>query len=371
MAHCAGSASPTRPHLAARAGLSVRLVVHAQLHVIPRVRLPSIRHLGRPFDLRRPWLELELLRVPVEHQRVALSRNADIRHLPPPGVGPHVGLDGVVGPVGRADERAHPFEDRVVGRLLQHLLAVERRDRILARRGVDPAGRRRAVRVRVERLVPRQRPHDARARLAGNRAGGRLDDPRLIDRGRGRRERAGRHRALQPLQRPGGGGLVAQEPSLRIEQSRPQLHGLAGLEHHLGRRHLQERRLAFALLGRHVNRVAGHRLRRVRGPMAYTASLDTKNTRPRETAAPASMGSGVPSACCTLFVLTGSSTSLSVSALSAPGRTMNTLPPSVPTYSLPSARTSGAFWPVPSESRHSSLPVSRSNAFSRELLSVS
>ena len=67
------------------------------------------------------------------------------------------------------------------------------------------------------------------------------------------------------------------------------------------------------------------------GPMAYTASLDTKKIRPRETAAPPSTGSGVPSSCCALFVLIGSWTSLSTSALSACGRRMKNFPLSVPT----------------------------------------
>src|SRR6267143_5766614 len=39
------------------------------------------------------------------------------------------------------------------------------------------------------------------------------------------------------------------------------------------------------------------------GPIAYTASLDTKNTRPCDTAAPPRIGSGVPSSCCALLLL--------------------------------------------------------------------
>jgi hypothetical protein len=53
--------------------------------------------------------------------------------------------------------------------------------------------------------------------------------------------------------------------------------------------------------------------------------------RPRDTAAPPRICSGVPSDPQQLFVLAGSSTSLSTSARSAPGRTMKKLPPSVPT----------------------------------------
>ncbi len=68
-----------------------------------------------------------------------------------------------------------------------------------------------------------------------------------------------------------------------------------------------------------------------RAPMAYTASLDTKKMRPRETAAPASTCSGVPSEPQQLATLFGSSTALRIVPLSAPGRTMKNLPPSVPT----------------------------------------
>src|SRR3989442_4579481 len=67
------------------------------------------------------------------------------------------------------------------------------------------------------------------------------------------------------------------------------------------------------------------------GPIAYTASLDTKNTRPCDTAAPPRIGSGVPSSCCALFLLRGSSTTLRTSARSACGRRMQNLPLSVPT----------------------------------------
>src|SRR5262249_6211555 len=45
-------------------------------------------------------------------------------------------------------------------------------------------------------------------------------------------------------------------------------------------------------------------------------------------------------------------------------------PLSVPTYSLPSASTNGAFWTVPSGCRQSSLPVSRSKAFRRDPFST-
>jgi hypothetical protein len=80
------------------------------------------------------------------------------------------------------------------------------------------------------------------------------------------------------------------------------------------------------------------------GPIAYTPPVDTKNTRPREIAAPPNTGSGIPTDCPALSSrLFGSSTSLSTSALSASGRTMKNLPLSVPTKSLPSPITIGAF----------------------------
>ena len=82
---------------------------------------------GRSRGLRLPRLDLQLLRVAVEHQRVALRGDADVGHLAAPRRAAHVGLEGVVRPVGRADERADALEDRVVGRLRQHLLPVERR----------------------------------------------------------------------------------------------------------------------------------------------------------------------------------------------------------------------------------------------------
>ena len=72
------------------------------------------------------------------------------------------------------------LEDRLERRLLQHLLAVERRHRHRAGHGVDPPGRHRAVGVGVERLLPRQRTDDARARLAGEAAGRRLDQAGLF-----------------------------------------------------------------------------------------------------------------------------------------------------------------------------------------------
>ena len=53
--------------------------------------------------------------------------------------------------------------------------------------------------------------------------------------------------------------------------------------------------------------------------------------RPRETAAPPRICSGVPSDPQQLFVLSGSSTSLRISPRSACGRTMKNLPLSVPT----------------------------------------
>ena len=61
-------------------------------------------------------------------------------------------------------------------------------------------------------------------------------------------------------------------------------------------------------------------------PIAYTASLDTKKMRPRETAAPARICSGVPSEPQQLLTLFGSSTSLSISPRSACGRMMKKRP---------------------------------------------
>jgi len=105
--------------------------------------------------------------------------------------------------------------------------------------------------------------------------------------------------------------------------------------------------------------------------LAYTAPVDTKKTRPRDTAAPPNTGSGIPTDWPALSSrLFGSSTSLSTSARSASGRTMKNLPLSVPTYSFPSASTSGAFCTVPRFCLQSSRPVSRSKAFNRDPFST-
>src|SRR3954471_2423389 len=62
-----------RPGLATGAHLAVRHVLDAEFEVVPRVGLPFEWRLHGPHDLRLPRLDLELLRVAVEHERVALS----------------------------------------------------------------------------------------------------------------------------------------------------------------------------------------------------------------------------------------------------------------------------------------------------------
>ena len=76
-------------------------------------------------DFRLPGIHLQPLIVAEGDQRIALRDDAGVAHLPPLFVDADVGFDRVVRPVRRAHEDAHALEQRVVGTLFQHLLAVE------------------------------------------------------------------------------------------------------------------------------------------------------------------------------------------------------------------------------------------------------
>ena len=81
----------------------------------------------------------------------------------------------------------------------------------------------------------------ARARFTGQSGRRRFDQTRLEDRLVAHHERAVGHGALQILERPRG-FLVAQEPTLVVEQPRVELHRLSRLQDQLGGRDLQVRR---------------------------------------------------------------------------------------------------------------------------------
>ena len=78
---------------------------------------------------------------------MAALRDPDIGHLAPALVRTDVGLEGIVRPVRRADERPSALEDRIERLLVQHLLPVERRDEEPSGHRVRPPGRNRAVGV--------------------------------------------------------------------------------------------------------------------------------------------------------------------------------------------------------------------------------
>src|ERR1041385_1428535 len=66
------------PDLSLRADFAVRHVLDAQFQVVPGIRLPLERHDHRALHLGLPWLDLQLLRVPVERECVALGGDAKI-----------------------------------------------------------------------------------------------------------------------------------------------------------------------------------------------------------------------------------------------------------------------------------------------------
>ena len=208
----------------------------------------------------------------------------------------HVGLERVVRPVDRPDEGADALEDRVVRRLLQHLLAVERRHRELAGDGVDPAGRHGAVGVR--RRTSRSTAADATTRARASPVSAptvALISPGLFDRIAATvNDAVGRPCPSAPASDHVGAGSSRRKRPLRVEQPRVQLHGLPGLQHQLGRARparTPARRRPSPPARRPRSRSApspsSGRSRRRR-------SLDTKKMRPREIAAPPSIGSGMP-----------------------------------------------------------------------------
>ena len=134
ISHASGSGSRGGPGLAANARLAVGRVLDAQLEVIPGVRLPGERRGGGARHLRLPGIHLQPLIVAEGDQRVALRDDAGVAHLAPLFGDADVGLDRVVRPVRRSHEDADALEQRLVGKLLEHLLAVEFAHLDLARR---------------------------------------------------------------------------------------------------------------------------------------------------------------------------------------------------------------------------------------------
>jgi len=180
-------------------------------------------------DLRLPGLDLQLLGRAIQHERVALRRDPDISHLPSPLRRTHVGLECVVRPVRGSDERAAALENRVERLLLQHLLSVERRNHEAAGHRVRPAGRNRAVGVRIEVFGPWKGMGNTGACLASQSTNGCLDDARLLDRLVGDRDGSVSHDAFEAFEGPRG-FFFTQETAGGIERSRVQLHRLTGLE---------------------------------------------------------------------------------------------------------------------------------------------
>ncbi len=163
------------------------------------------------------------------------------------------------------------------------LLAADRRHRELAGHHADPAGRRRAFGEALEVLGPRQRTHDPRARLAGHPADGRLDETGLIDRiGRGGRTRrrspfpSGLRATRSPSPRGGSG------PCRRTAARAAWRSGLASASARSATPARASPRPSPLSAGSSVAKPVS--VFAAFGPNAYTASLDMKNTRPREIA---------------------------------------------------------------------------------------
>ena len=99
-----------------------------------------------------------------QHQLVALRDDADVAHLAASLDRAHVGFDGVVAEIGRAEEQPAALgeRERVLGELDQHLAAVDIAHGELAGR-VDPL-RRRCLAAVFEVEGPRQIGDDADAR---------------------------------------------------------------------------------------------------------------------------------------------------------------------------------------------------------------
>src|SRR5262249_6626626 len=90
----------SRPSLAPGSDLAVRHILNLQLEPVPSVRLPSERRSHGSSRLRLPGFELQFLTITKECQRVALSNNARVAHLPTLLGHFSITLHGVVRPTG-------------------------------------------------------------------------------------------------------------------------------------------------------------------------------------------------------------------------------------------------------------------------------
>src|SRR6185503_2723425 len=227
------------PDLTLHVRRSVRAILDAQLHAVPRVDVPGdlVDAHGHLFD-GLPWMNLEVLAVAEKHERVPLIDEADIATLPAHFGAAYVGLDRVVGPVGASHEEARTAADGVIARADDHAAAVYRVRNALEIGG--PPHRRSLEALEVE--CPRQRWNDTDARLTGDVPDGGLDEP---SRSRCRRHKhtVSADRAAEKIERPLRlrGRSVSYEVALGVVQ--PEREGLfrARIQQRFVREHLDLR----------------------------------------------------------------------------------------------------------------------------------
>src|SRR5262249_25586446 len=98
------------PGFPLNAGLSLMLVLDAQLQVVRDVRLAAIVLRSGPLDIVLPRGHFESLAIAECDQRVTLRDDADVAHLAALFVDTNIGLNRVVRPIRRSHENADALE---------------------------------------------------------------------------------------------------------------------------------------------------------------------------------------------------------------------------------------------------------------------